>query len=283
MSDTLTILHASDLQCGGPYVPRAGDALVRLAHELVPDVIVISGDLTQRAKAHEFVAAKELMSRLPDVPTVVTPGNHDVPLYRIWERTLTPYRNWRAYISQELDTVTTVPGATLVALNSSSPYAAIIDGRLEPWQVELARRAFEETPPGDVRALVVHHHFVPTADGTGGVPIPRAGELLAAFEAMGVDLILGGHVHRTHVHTSRQLVAGGPDGIPLIACGTTTSRRGRATELGVNSLNVVRVGPREIEIVPHLRAAEADRFEPVDAQAFPRARAAAVASRGGEP
>jgi 3',5'-cyclic AMP phosphodiesterase CpdA len=283
MSDALTILHASDLQCGRPYVPRAGDALVRLAHELAPDVIVISGDLTQRAKTHEFGAARELMGRLPEVPIVVTPGNHDVPLYRLWERTLTPYRNWRAHISQELDTVTRVAGATFVALNSSSPYAAVIDGRVEPWQVELARRAFDEASVGDVRALVIHHHFVPTADGTGGIPLPGADGLLAAFEAMRVDLILGGHVHRTHVQSSRALVPGGPGGIPLVACGTTTSRRGRATEFGVNSLNVVRVSPREIEIVPHLLAADAGQFAPVDAIVFPRSRTAEVASAGGEP
>ena len=283
MSDLLTILHASDLQCGRPYVPRAADAFVRLAHELAPDVIVISGDLTQRAKTHEFSAARELMGRLPDVPMVVTPGNHDVPLYRLWERTLNPYGNWRAFISRELDTVTRVDGATLVALNSSSPYAAIIDGRIEAWQVELAHRAFDETPAGDVRALVLHHHFVPTADGTGGVPLPGAAELLAAFEAMGVDLILGGHVHRTHVHTSRALVPGGPVGIPLIACGTTTSRRGRGVEAGVNSLNVVRVSPREIEIVPHLLPRDGERFAPVEPIVFPRMGAAEVASRGGEP
>ncbi|HUF76600.1 MAG TPA: metallophosphoesterase [Longimicrobiales bacterium] len=283
MTDALTILHASDLQCGRPYVPRAADAFVWFAHELAPDVIVISGDLTQRAKAHEFSAARELMDRLPDVPKVVTPGNHDVPLFRVWERTLTPYRNWRAYISRELDTVTRLEGATFVALNSSSPYAAIVDGRIEPSQVELARRAFEETPAGDVRALVVHHHFVPTADGTGGIPLPGAAELLAAFEAMDVDLILGGHVHRTHVHTSRELVPGGPDGIPLSACGTTTSRRGRATEFGINSLNVVRASSREIEIVPHLLAPESERFTPVDAIVFPRGRAAEVVSEGSEP
>ena len=283
MSDALTILHASDLQCGRPFVPRAADAFVRLAHELAPDVIAISGDLTQRAKPHEFGAARALMGRLPDVPIVVTPGNHDVPLYRVWERVLTPYRNWQEHVSRELDTITRVQGATLVALNSSSPYAAIIDGRIDAWQVELAGRAVEEAPAEDVRVLVIHHHFVPTADGTGGIPLPGAAELLAAFEAMRVDLILGGHVHRTHVHTSREIVPGVSDGIPLVACGTTTSRRGRGAEVGVNSLNVVRVSAHEIQLVPHLLPREAERFAPADPIVFPRARAREVAARGGEP
>lgn len=279
MSSTLTILHASDLQCGSPFVPRAAEALVRFARDLDPDVIVISGDLTQRAKPQEFTAAVELMKRLPDVPKVITPGNHDVPVFRVFERILMPYRNWRGYTGTELNAVTRLPGATFVALNSSTPWAAIVAGRVEPWQVELARRAFDESPPGDVRALVVHHHFVPTADGTGGIPLPGAPELLAAFEAMHVDLILGGHVHRTHVHTSRQLLPGGSGGIPLIACGTTTSRRGRGPEARTNSLNVVRVLGSVIEIVPHLLTADDDEFGPVDAIVFPRTRPAGVDAR----
>jgi 3',5'-cyclic AMP phosphodiesterase CpdA len=279
MTGALSILHASDLQCGRPFVPRAAEALVRFAHQLGPDVVVLSGDLTQRAKASEFKLASELMDRLPRVPIVVTPGNHDVPLYRFWERTLTPYRNWRAYISPELNTVTHLEGAaTFVALNSSTPWAAIVAGRIEPWQVEFARRAFDEAAPGDVRVLVVHHHFVPTADGTGGIPLPGAAELLGAFEAMHVDLVLGGHVHRIHVHTSRQLLPGGPDGIPLIACGTTTSRRGRGPEVGAHSLNVVRVLPRDIEITPHLLAAEDEDFAPLEKITFPRAWAAGAES-----
>ena len=279
MNAPLTILHASDLQCGRPYVPRAAEALVRLARRLEPDVVVLSGDLTQRARVHEFKAASELMDRLPRVPIIVTPGNHDVPVYRIWERILTPYRNWRAHISPELNTVTHLEGATFVALNSSTPWAAIVAGRIEPFQVDFARRAFDEAPPGDVRAIVVHHHFVPTADGTGGIPLPGAPELLSAFEAMHVDMVLGGHVHRTHVHTSRALVPGVPEGIPLIACGTTTSRRGRGPEAGANSLNVVRVLPDEIEIRPHLLTADDEDFRPLEPIVFQRSGAPEVALR----
>lgn len=281
MSSALTILHASDLQCGRPFVPRAAEALVRFARDLEPDVIVISGDLTQRAKPHEFMIAVELMGRLPDVPKIITPGNHDVPVYRVFERMLMPYRNWRGYTGTELNTITRLPGATFVALNSSTPWAAIVAGRIEPWQVEFAKRAFDESAPDDVRALVVHHHFVPTADGTGGIPLPGAAELLGAFEAMHVDLIMGGHVHRTHVHTSRELLPGGPDGIPLIACGTTASRRGRASEVGVNSLNVIRVLPSEIDIVPHLLTVEDEDFTPVAPIVFPRTRPPRGASGAG--
>jgi 3',5'-cyclic AMP phosphodiesterase CpdA len=279
----LTILHASDLQCGRPYSRRAAEALVRLAHAMDPDVVVVAGDLTQRAKAREFRLAAELMGRLPDVPTVVTPGNHDVPLYRVWERAFVPYRNWRRHVAAELDTVTRIEGGMFVALNSSAPRRAIVGGRIDSWQLDLARESFATTAPGDVRGLVIHHHFSPTPDGTGGRPLPGAADLLRAFEAMRVDIVLGGHVHRTLVRTSRDLVSGSTGGIPLVACGTTTSRRGRGPEHGINSLNVVRVGSREVEVLPYLLREEAEDFEPTDPIVLARSRGTQVAAEGRTP
>jgi hypothetical protein len=61
--------------------------------------------------------------------------------------------------------------------------------------------------------------------------------------------------------------------VPIVACGTTTSRRGRGGEVGVNSLNVIRVAEREIEVVPHLLQAGSRDFTPVDAIVIPRHRA----------
>jgi 3',5'-cyclic AMP phosphodiesterase CpdA len=205
------------------------------------------------------------------VPCIVTPGNHDVPLYRVWERAFAPYRNWRRRISPALDTVTSLDGATFVALNSSAPRRAIVNGRIGDDQVDFARRAFQAAPRSDVRVLVIHHHFVPVPDGKGGKPLPRAERLVAEFEAMGTDLVLGGHVHQTHLSTSRALLGnGGRIGLPLLACGTTTSRRGRGPEAGLNSLNVVRVGADDIEVVPYSMAEAGDRFEPRDPVVFAR-------------
>jgi 3',5'-cyclic AMP phosphodiesterase CpdA len=117
---------------------------------------------------------------------------------------------------------------------------------------------------------VIHHHFVPTPDGSGGRTLPGAASLVRAFESMRVDLVLGGHVHRTHVRTSRDIVADAPTAIPLIACGTTTSRRGRGPERGLNSLNVVRVQAREIEVRPHVLREGAPDFEFADPIVLPR-------------
>lgn len=267
----LTVLHASDLQVGRPFRPNAAEVLLRFAAELAPDVVVVSGDLTQRAKKREFSLVGSILSRLPRKPCVVTPGNHDVPLFRVLERLFTPYRNWHRGIAAELNTVTRVEGATFVALNSSAPRRAIVNGRIDPFQVEFASNAFAAALPTDVRALVIHHHFVPVPDGTDAHPMPNASELVEAFEAMEVDLVLGGHVHQTHVTTSSDLLGERPlPGIPLIACGTTTSWRGRGAERHRNSLNVVRVRADEIEVIPHILEDEGSSFDAQPPIVLPR-------------
>jgi 3',5'-cyclic AMP phosphodiesterase CpdA len=271
----LTLLHASDLQCGRPFRPEAAEALVSFAHQLRPDVVVISGDLTQRAKETEFRTAMALIDRLAPMPVLVTPGNHDVPMFRVWERAFAPYKNWRKFVSANLDVTVRHAGATFVLLNSSAPHSALVNGRVRARQLELAQRAFAAAPADDARVLVIHHHFVPAPDASAGPPLPGAVGLAEAFEAMEVDLVLGGHVHETHLSTSRALLHDRPGpGVPFVACGTTTSRRGRGAEKGLNSLNVVRLGPDEVEVVPHRLESGGDAFVARESIVIPRHRAA---------
>jgi 3',5'-cyclic AMP phosphodiesterase CpdA len=281
----MRILQGSDLQIGKPFRPRVADAFVSMARDLDPEVVVLAGDLTQRAKVHEYEIARQLLADLAGVPVVVTPGNHDVPLYRIWERVLSPYRNWRTYVGPRLDTVTRIPGATVVALNSSAPRRAIVSGRIRPAQVRWASGAFEGMPESDVRILVIHHHFVATPDRRGGAPLPGADGLLREFESMGVDVILGGHVHQTHLTTSRALVPGPGSGIPLVACGTTASSRGRGQEADVNSLNVVCIDDVSVSVTPHRFDPSSGVFRPQAVRVFPRpgSRTVSRVGAGGSP
>ena len=87
----IRLLHLSDLHFGPPYIPKIGNAFLRLAPQLDPNVIVVSGDLTQRARRDQFIAARGFLDQLPDRPMLVIPGNHDVPLYRIKERWMDPH------------------------------------------------------------------------------------------------------------------------------------------------------------------------------------------------
>lgn len=269
----LTIVHASDIHFGQTtYREEVGEAFLRAAHAEAPDAVVVSGDLTQRAKPEEFQAAARFLDRLPDVPRVVVPGNHDIPLYRIFERLFAPHRNYERWISDERDSVTRIAGATLVGLDSTAPHRAIVNGRITPRQVAFAREAFEAAPPGDLRVVVAHHHFAPAPDYEGDTIMPRAKQVLEALTEMGVDMILGGHLHRAYIGNSLDVHAGRnrDRGVVIVQSGTTTSGRGRARERAKNSFNTIRVSPDAIEVTHHMHFDDADGFAPFSIYAFPR-------------
>lgn len=268
----LTILHGSDLHFGEPYRPEAGEAFLDMADEVGPDLIVISGDLTQRAKPREFEQARAYLDRLPDVPLVVTLGNHDVPLYRIFERIFTPYRNYKEYIQPRLDTVTTLDGAVVVALNSAAPRRAIVNGRLREEQMDFAARAFGEADPGDTRILVAHHHMAPAPDYEDDTTMPRSRWILDRCNEMGVELILGGHLHRAYIGNSLDVYPGKARayGIVIVQSGTTTSHRGRAREEAKNSFNVIRITEHFLEITHYMYFGGQRRFAPFSTHTFPR-------------
>ncbi len=268
----ITIVHGSDIHFGSPHDAAAAETFLETSRAIEPDLIVISGDLTQRAKVSEFKDARAYLDRFPDVPMVVTPGNHDVPLYRIFERIFSPFRNYRQYISPELDTVTRIPGMTVVALNSAAPRRAIVNGRIDRAQVEFARAAFQDSPPGDLRAVVAHHHLAPAPDYEGDNPLPDARRILDAFESMGVELIMGGHLHRAYIGNSLDVYPGEDRdrGIVVVQSGTTTSRRGRARERAKTTFNLLRIRDEAIEVVHHMHFSEAGGFAPFSGHVFPR-------------
>ncbi|HVG46063.1 MAG TPA: metallophosphoesterase, partial [Longimicrobium sp.] len=152
----ITLLHVSDLHFGPPFVEKVGEALQAFAARLTPTAIIASGDFTQRAKPEQFKAARAFLDRFPKVPIVVTPGNHDTPLYRFAERVLDPFGHYREYINPELDTVTHIPGATIVAINSMAPLRGLVNGRVHRWQIEFVREALAGRPEDELRIVVAH-------------------------------------------------------------------------------------------------------------------------------
>ena len=155
----LSILHISDLHFGPPFVPAVGEAALRAAEALAPNIIVASGDFTQRAKRQQYEQARGFLDRLPRVPLVVTPGNHDVPLYRVFERLFRPYALYQQYISQELDSVLVRDDVAVVSLNTTSPLWAVTNGRIDRWQLDFCADALAKAPSTAVRIVVAHHHF----------------------------------------------------------------------------------------------------------------------------
>lgn len=264
------LLHISDLHFGPKFLPEAAEGVLAAAERLRPHAVVVSGDLTQRAKRRQFQDAAAYLRRF-EVPVVVTPGNHDVPLYRVWERLFAPYRLYRGHVAPRLDSVTRVPGAVIVALNSTRRFT-FTDGRIRRRQLEFARTALQEAPAGACRIVVTHHHLAPPPDFEGGNVMPHARRALRAFSEQGVEMILAGHMHRSYIGSSLDFLGGERNhrGIVVVQCGTTTSSRGRGRERFRNALNVIEIEPARLRVVHALWDASARRFAPASEHAFPR-------------
>ena len=273
----MIILHASDLHFGKPHRPAVSEAILGFVEERDPDAIVLSGDLTQRAKAAEYRAARRFLERLAPRPVVVTAGNHDVPLYRVWERLFAPYRNYRRHIDDRLDSIRDLDAgepavtdpARFVALNSSTPLAAIVNGRLGRRQLDFAATAFAQAEPGSLRILVVHHHLLVPPDSDPVPRLPGSSRVLELAWQWGVDLILSGHIHQSWLGC-----AGAPgeegEGVPVIIAGTASSNRGRGRETGRNSINLISVRKSLSEAITYLYSGDSGRFIPTDSRRYPR-------------
>ena len=268
----IRLLQISDLHFGPPFVEQVGEAALKSAIEMHPDAIVINGDLTQRAKRDQFMAAKHYMERLPSVPQLVIPGNHDVPLYRVLERMLDPHRLYQEIISVELNPILKIDGAVIVGLDSTAPRSAISNGQIFKWQLDLCERAFSDTPSGIARIVVAHHHFAPAPDLLRDNRMPHSRRAIERFTDLKVDLILGGHLHRAYIGNSLDFYPGShrDRGIIIAQCGTTTSRRGRGREQEKNSLNQIEISDKTITIAHHMYFHESDTFEEISRHTFRR-------------
>lgn len=269
---TLRLLHISDLHFGPPYVPDVGSALLRAAAGLRADIIVASGDFTQRARREQFAEAREFLSQLPDAPLVTVPGNHDVPLYRVGERMRSPLALYQEYICPELDQIHRFDDAVIVALNSTAPLRAISNGRLHPWQLDFCARAFDDAPDEAARIVVAHHHFAPAPDYERDQTMPGSRRAINRFVDMGVEMILGGHLHRAYIGNSLDVYPGNhrDRGIIIVQCGTSTSRRGRGKEREKNSFNLITIETHMVHVMHYMFFEEDGEFAPLSRHTFPR-------------
>lgn len=268
----ITILQMSDLHFGPPFLPVVAEELLRRSEELQPDAIVVSGDFTQRARRHQFAEAREYLQRLPDVPRLVIPGNHDVPLYRIAERFTNPHGLYREYISDELNPVLQIDGAILVGLDTTSPYRNITNGRIHLWQLDHCDRVLANAPADAARLIVAHHHFAPAPDYLHDWTMPKARRAIDRFVDLGVEMILGGHLHRAFIGNSLDFFPGShrERGIIIVQSGTSTSRRGRGREREKNSFNVIEIAESTMTVTHWVYFDDEHGFTPFSRHMFPR-------------
>ncbi len=268
----IRLLQISDLHFGPPYVEKAGAAALRSAAELKPDAVIISGDLTQRAKRVQFEAAKNFLAGLPPVPQLVVPGNHDVPLYRFYERVTDPHGLYREIISKELNPVLEIKGALIAGIDSTSPHTAISNGRIDEWQLDHLGTVFRKSPGELIRVVVAHHPFAPAHDFLRDKIVQKAKRAIEKFTDLDVELILSGHLHRAYIGNSLDFYPGThrDRGIIIGHCGTTTSRRGRGREAEKNTLNLIEICRTTIRIMHYMYFDESDTFELTSEHTFRR-------------
>jgi 3',5'-cyclic AMP phosphodiesterase CpdA len=212
--------------------------------DIGPDLLVVSGDLTQRARREQFWQARHFLESLP-FPRVVVPGNHDVPLYNVLARWLRPLEKYKAIISADLEPVYADEEIVAVGINTARALT-FKNGRINQRQVDELHERLAATGPGArVRIVVAHHPFILPEGADPRDLIGRAKMGLSAFAEAEVDLILSGHLHvgRTVVEATADGAAG--PSLLLIQAGTATSTRLRDD---MNSFNVLRIAHPELTI-----------------------------------
>ena len=240
--------------------------------ELAVDAIVVSGDITQRAKREQFEQARAFFDGLSDYPMLVIPGNHDVPLYRLFERFVNPHGLYQEIISPDLNPVLEVGNVVLVGLDSTAPRRSISNGRLDIPQLRHSGEVFSKVPSDKVRIVVAHHQFAPGHDKVFDVPMPRARRAIDWFVEQRVELIMGGHLHRSYIGNSLDFFPGHhrDRGVIIAQCGTTTSSRGTGREREENTFNLVEASADTITITHFLYFEDTGKFASISKHEFPR-------------
>src|SRR4051794_15409201 len=233
------IVHLSDLHFGA-HDERLVEAVDWQVDKLKPDLVVISGDFTQRARTEQFREACEFLETLRDRGHEVlgVPGNHDVPLYDVLRRFLSPLARYRRFIDETLCPFIELPGVSVLGINTARSLT-FKDGRLNRDQVEFIRDTFARTPSETLRILVTHHPLLALRIGEEVErAIGRQELALDAVEESGVDMLLAGHNHHASSQDAGDLVTRA-GGVLVVQAGTATSTRVREQEQSFNTIDIV--------------------------------------------
>jgi 3',5'-cyclic AMP phosphodiesterase CpdA len=236
-----TLIHLSDLHFGR-IDPAILAPLVKFVCEMKPDVVAVSGDLTQRARTAEFTAAKEFLAAIP-FPQIVVPGNHDVPLHNIFARFARPLDSYRRSITSDLQPVFSDSEIVVTGVNTARALTWK-DGRISRGQLEKLRATLQTVPPDRTKIVVTHHPFDLPAGASGRV-VGRSRLAMKTIAECRVDLLLAGHFHIADTsQTAKRYKMPGYSGI-IVSAGTSTSTRGRGQP---NSFNVIQIDRPNLRI-----------------------------------
>jgi 3',5'-cyclic AMP phosphodiesterase CpdA len=246
------IAHLSDLHFGrnDPKIVSATEAWLQ---QQQPDLVIISGDFTQRARVDQFRQASAYLNRLraAGFRVLAVPGNHDVPLYDVVRRFAVPLRRYKRYIDNELCPWFENEEVAVLGINTARSLT-IRDGRINREQMAVIEARFGAVPEAKTRILVTHHplYAMPIGRGTELTEaVGRHQDAVAAVCRAGVHIALAGHFHRTYAEAARKMVENA-GGALVIQAGTATSTRLRNNELqSFNWLHAHRHNDIELQVI----------------------------------
>jgi len=227
------LLQISDTHFGTEEL-QVVEALVVLATQQRPDVVVLSGDITQRARPAQFRAAKAFVDRL-GAPVLAIPGNHDIALFDLWARTTRPYARYRAAFGPELEPVHSTADLLVIGVNTTRAWRHK-DGEVSTAQIDRVAKLLTAASPQQLRVVVVHQPAAVTQASDLTNLLRGRGAATRAWAAAGADLLMGGHIHLPYTLALRGLARQ----LWVVQAGTAVSTR---TRPGVpNSVNILRWG-----------------------------------------
>lgn len=277
---SMVLLQISDLHFGTEQ-PRVLQALEQLAHTQHPGLVVLSGDITQRATRAQFRAAQSFVARLGAPAVLSIPGNHDIPLYALGTRLFNPYGRYRAAFGDALEPVFESADCLAIAVNTTRWYRHE-DGEVSAAQVERVGQRLLRAKPRQLRVVVVHQPLAVTLPDDLSNRLHGRDAAVARWAAAGADIVLGGHIHLPFVLPLHERFPDCAHALWAVQAGTALSTRVRSG--APNSVNLIRYDPRTVSRDCAVERwdcqAGADRFECVAEQTLPLADTAAVSHAG---
>lgn len=262
------LLQVSDPHFGTEQRPVM-EALVALAQQLAPDVLVLSGDITQRARRAQFGQARAFVDRLGIAQVLAIPGNHDIPLFNLPVRILRPYANHQRSFGADLEPLIELPDLLVIGVNTTRPWRHK-HGSVSTAQVTRVARRLRAARPQQLRVVVTHQplHVYRRQDA---VNLLRGHEAaVRQWAQAGADLVMGGHIHLPYVRPLREHYPDLARAMWCVQAGTAVSSRVRSE--AANSVNLVQADTAAHPPRCHVERWDyqtTGRFELVDATALP--------------